>query len=79
VAPAAQPQRTAGQLIEACGLKGYCVGAAQVSPKHANYIVNTGGARAADVRAVISEVRDQVRERFKVDLVLEVKLVGFDD
>lgn len=69
--------RTAGQLIEAAGLKGFRVGDAEVSGMHANYIVNTGSARAADVRAVIEEARTRVRERFGVELEPEVKLVGF--
>jgi len=69
--------RTAGQLIEAAGLKGFRSGGAQVSPLHANYIVNLGGANAADVRAVIETVRQRVHQRFGVDLALEVKLIGF--
>ncbi|HEX5386219.1 MAG TPA: UDP-N-acetylmuramate dehydrogenase [Gemmatimonadales bacterium] len=68
--------RTAGQLIEAAGLKGCRVGGAEVSPMHANYIVNTGGATAADVRALIARVRDAVAERFGVTLEREVKLIG---
>jgi UDP-N-acetylmuramate dehydrogenase len=70
--------RTAGQLIEAAGLKGFTVGGAEVSPKHANYIVNTGNASAADVLAVIGHVRHSVRERFGVRLGLEVKVIGSD-
>ena len=53
--------RTAGQLIEAAGLKGFRVGAAEVSPMHANYFVNTGGATAADVRGLIEQVQRRVR------------------
>ena len=49
--------RTAGQLIEAAGLKGFRIGGAEVSPMHANYFVNTGGATAADVRALIEQVQ----------------------
>jgi UDP-N-acetylmuramate dehydrogenase len=56
-------------------LKGYRVGGAEVSPIHANYIVNTGGATAADVRAVIDHVRTTVRDRFGIDLRLEVKII----
>ncbi len=66
---------TAGRLIDRAGLKGYRVGRAEVSSKHANYIVNTGGATAADVRAVIDHVRDVVFGRFGVELGLEVKIV----
>jgi UDP-N-acetylmuramate dehydrogenase len=68
--------RTAGQLIEAAGLKGFAMGAAQVSPMHANYFVNTGGATAADVRALIAHVQQVVEERFGVRLEPEVKLIG---
>jgi UDP-N-acetylmuramate dehydrogenase len=68
--------RTAGQLIEAAGLKGFAIGGAQVSPMHANYFVNTGGARAADVRSLIVHVQNVVEERFGVRLEPEVKLIG---
>jgi UDP-N-acetylmuramate dehydrogenase len=68
--------RTAGQLIEAAGLKGFAVGGSQVSPTHANYFVNTGGAKAADVRRLIEHVRRVVEERFGVRLEPEVKLIG---
>ena len=66
---------TAGRLIDSAGLKGYRVGGAEVSSKHANYIVNAGGATAADVRAVIDHVRDIVFERFGIELELEVKII----
>jgi len=68
--------RTAGQLVEACGLKGFRKGGAEVSPKHANYIVNLGSATAGDVQAVIETVRERVRSEFHVTLELEVKLIG---
>lgn len=68
--------RTAGQLIEAAGLKGAMVGGAQVSPKHANYIVNAGGATAADVIGLIEQVRQTVARRFGVALEPEVKIVN---
>ncbi|MBA2627192.1 MAG: hypothetical protein H0U85_04215, partial [Gemmatimonadales bacterium] len=68
--------RTAGQLVDAAGLKGTRVGAAEVSPVHANYIVNTGGATAADVRGLIELVRARVRDRFGATLEAEVKIIG---
>lgn len=68
--------RTAGQLIEAAGLKGFTIGGAQVSPMHANYFVNTGGATAADVRRLIEHAQKVVAERFGIGLEPEVKLIG---
>jgi UDP-N-acetylmuramate dehydrogenase len=68
--------RTAGQLIEAAGLKGFRVGAAEVSPMHANYFVNTGGATAADVRGLIEHVQWRVESEFGALLEPEVKLIG---
>jgi UDP-N-acetylmuramate dehydrogenase len=70
------PGDFAGRLIEIVGLKGHAVGAAQISPQHANFIVNTGGARAADVRALLEIARDRVWDRRGVWLEPEVKLVG---
>jgi UDP-N-acetylmuramate dehydrogenase len=68
--------RTAGQLIEAAGLKGFRVGAAEVSPMHANYFVNTGGATAADVRGLIVQVQRRVEQEFGARLEPEVKVIG---
>ena len=68
--------RTAGQLLEAAGLKGHRVGPAEVSPMHANYFVNTGGATAADVRGLIAHAQQVVEDRFGVRLEPEVKLIG---
>ncbi|HEU5169390.1 MAG TPA: hypothetical protein VFU46_02570, partial [Gemmatimonadales bacterium] len=68
--------RTAGQLIEAAGLKGFRIGGAEVSPMHANYFVNTGDATAGDVRALIAHARRVVEDRFGVQLETEVKLIG---
>ena len=69
-------ERTAGQLIEAAGLKGFGIGGAQVSPMHANYIVNTGSATASDVKKLIEHVQRTVQDRFGVKLEPEVKLIG---
>lgn len=63
----------AGRLLEACGLKGARAGGAVVSERHANVIVNAGGATAADVRELMARMRGEVRERFGVDLVPEVE------
>jgi len=68
--------RTAGQLIEAAGLKGFRIGGAEVSPMHANYFVNAADATAADVRGLIDHARRAVEERFGVRLDTEVKLIG---
>jgi UDP-N-acetylmuramate dehydrogenase len=68
--------RTAGQLIEAAGLKGFQLGGAQVSPMHANYFVNSGSATAADVKSLIAHVQRAVQDRFGVKLEPEVKLIG---
>lgn len=67
---------TAGQLIETAGLKGFSVGDAQVSAKHANFIVNLGNATAAQARELMAIVRDRVRDRCGVDLRAEVRMVG---
>jgi UDP-N-acetylmuramate dehydrogenase len=70
------PGDFAGRLIDAAGLKGRCAGGAMVSEKHANFIVNTGNATAADVRELMRACQREVKERFGVDLVPEVELVG---
>ena len=65
----------AGALIEECGLKGYAIGGACVSEKHAGFIVNRGGATASDVIALIARVRDTVYEKKGVLLECEVKII----
>lgn len=69
---------SAGYLIEAIGLKGYTIGGAKISEKHANFIVNTGGAKAADVVKIIDLVKKKIKQRFAVDLQEEVVYVGGD-
>lgn len=72
------PEQTfAAQLIEEVGLKGRRIGGAKISEKHGNFIVNIGGATAADVLKLIRLARSNVAERFNIKLELEVKLVGF--
>jgi UDP-N-acetylmuramate dehydrogenase len=66
----------AGRLIEACGLKGETSGAARISERHANVIVNTGGARASDVLVLMKKMRDAVRQKFGVTLMPEVEMLG---
>ena len=70
------PGDHAGRLIESLGLKGQQVGGAQISPRHANFIVNTGNATAADVAALINLVREQVYEAAGITLVPEILFVG---
>jgi UDP-N-acetylmuramate dehydrogenase len=67
---------TAGRLLEACGLKGYRLGGAQISPKHANFIENAGGARTADALALMAEARRRAYEQYGVELRHEVELLG---
>ena len=69
----------AGKLIEDSGLKGFSVGGAQVSEKHAGFIINTGGATAGDIYSLIREVQKRVFEKFGVHLETEVRLLGFGE
>ena len=69
---------SAGKLIESAGLKGKTVGGAQVSDKHANFIVNTGNARAADVLSLMEIVKNAVLEHRGVRLEPEIKIIGED-
>ena len=71
------PDASVGELLEACGLKGFSIGGAQVSDVHANFIVNNGTATAADVVAVMRAMHDKVKESYDVDLQPEVKFLGF--
>ena len=70
------PGDFAGRLIEAAGLKGHRIGGAQVSDKHANFIINTGGATAADIEALIRDVQATVEARQGVRLLPEVHILG---
>jgi UDP-N-acetylmuramate dehydrogenase len=69
----------AGELIDSLGLRGFRQGTAQVSTKHANFIQADEGGAAADVRALMDEVRRRVREAFGIELRSEVRLIGFAD
>jgi UDP-N-acetylmuramate dehydrogenase len=70
------PGDFAGRLIEGAGLKGFRVGGAVISDKHANFIVNTGGAKACDVLALMELARKKVKEETGIDLQPEIKVVG---
>jgi UDP-N-acetylmuramate dehydrogenase len=70
------PGDHAARLIQSCGLKGMRVGNAQVSEKHANFIVNLGGASAADIEAVIEKVEEVVEAKTNVRLIREVRIIG---
>ncbi len=67
---------TAGRMLEACGLRGHAIGGAVISPMHANFIENAGGARSADAVALIAEARRRALERVGVRLEPEVQLLG---
>lgn len=67
----------AGRLIEASGLKGYKIGGAEVSKKHANFIVNTGNATSNDIKNLIKYVHTQVLEKFGIDLILEQEIIDW--
>jgi UDP-N-acetylmuramate dehydrogenase len=73
------PGDRAGRLIEAAGLKGRRSGGAQISPKHANFIVNVDHATAADVLTLVRVAHDAVRERFGVDLEREIVVLGGEE
>lgn len=66
----------AARLIEACGLKGYCLGGACVSEKHANFIINADHASARDIEDLLIYVQQQVKQKFNIELQTEVKIIG---
>jgi UDP-N-acetylenolpyruvoylglucosamine reductase len=66
----------AGRMIEECGLKGYRIGGALISPRHANFIENAGGATSADCIELMAEARRRVRQRYAVELEHEVQFLG---
>lgn len=73
------PGNHSAKLIEACGLKGHTIGGAQVSTKHANFIVNTGNATAKDIETLITHVAEQVEKTHKIQLIREVHIIGRDE
>jgi UDP-N-acetylmuramate dehydrogenase len=70
------PGDSAGRLVQAAGLKGAREGNAVVSTMHGNFIVNEGGATAADVKRLIERIQAEVRRRFNIELETEVEMVG---
>ena len=70
------PNDHAARLIEACGLKGYCIGDACISEKHANFIINRGHASATDIECLIHHIAEQVQQKHNVQLQREVKIFG---
>lgn len=66
---------SSGKLIEDLGLKGYTIGGAQVSEKHANFIVNIGGATYDDILTLIEYIKEQVKEKYNIDLILEQEII----
>lgn len=73
------PGVAAGKLLEELGLKGFCIGGARVSEVHANFIEADDTAKAADIKAVIDEMRRRAREEKGVELELQLELWGFDE
>jgi UDP-N-acetylenolpyruvoylglucosamine reductase len=67
---------SAGRMLDACGMRGFRVGGAQISPRHANFIENAGEARSADAIALVIEARRRAREQFGVELEHEVEFLG---
>ncbi|MCG2699968.1 UDP-N-acetylmuramate dehydrogenase [Candidatus Parcubacteria bacterium] len=68
---------SAGELIDKCGLKGKKIDGAQISEKHANFIVNLGGAKAKDVVKLIKIIKQKVKSKFKIELEEEIQYLGF--
>jgi UDP-N-acetylmuramate dehydrogenase len=67
---------SAGRMLEACGLKGHRIGGAQISPRHANFIENADGAKAADAVALMAEARRRAHEQYGIVLEHEVEFLG---
>ena len=67
----------AGYLIDQAGLKGMKIGGAEISEKHANFIINKGGAKSKDIISLIEIIKKEVLNKFNIQLKLEIKLLGF--
>ena len=70
---------SAGKLLDDAGLKGFSIGDAKISDKHANFFINDGNASSNDMLMLIKKAHQEVKDRFNVNLSLEVKLLGFDE
>jgi UDP-N-acetylmuramate dehydrogenase len=70
------PGKHAAELIEGAGLKGFCLGNACVSKKHANFIISSASTRASEIEALIKHIQDIVQARYAVRLQTEVRIVG---
>lgn len=68
----------AGKLIEDAGLKGYIVGGAMISEKHANFIVNKGNATSSDIKKIISYVKEVIKEKYNIDLICEQEILEWN-
>ena len=69
----------AGKLIEDLDLKGFQIGGAKISEKHANFIINAGGAKASDIKEIIDIVKEKVKEKYDINLRVEQRLINWDD
>lgn len=68
----------AGKIIEDLGLKGYEIGGAKISDKHANFIINTGNASSNDIKSLINLIKEQVKEKYNIDLKLEQEIINWE-
>ena len=69
----------AGKLIEDLGLKGYKIGGAKISEKHANFIINDGDATGEDIKALIDLVKEKVKEKYNIELHVEQRFINFEE
>ena len=63
------------KMIDEAGLKGFSVGGAMVSPKHAGFVINTGDAKASDVKELVSVIKTKIKDKFEVDIQEEIKYI----
>jgi UDP-N-acetylmuramate dehydrogenase len=70
-------RKSAGALIDECGMKGFFYGGAKVSDKHANFIENSGNATSEDIIVLSRIIKDKVKAKFGIELDYEVRMIGF--